>query len=198
MTETAALEAADLTAFRDVSFTFHGKTNRRNGGSDRPQLLKLSERVLNTSVRNRDFKDFMSPAQFVAASKDTAETYLRSAFCFVPAGDTPTSRRLFDSIAAGCVPIVLANFDDISRNLPFRGAVDWANIAIFAGPLSCAMQNEDVMASWLQGLVSDSDAAIVAGMRQKGRDEFRRALSYATPAVAGSLLVEAYKIITSR
>ncbi|CAN0412541.1 unnamed protein product, partial [Scytosiphon promiscuus] len=27
-------------------------------------------------------------------------------FCFCPRGDTPSSRRLFDAIAAGCIPIV--------------------------------------------------------------------------------------------
>lgn len=196
MTEAAALGGADLAAPRDVSFTFHGKTDRRSGGRDRPQLLKIAELVPHTSVRDTDFKDFSSPADFEAASQETAETYLRSAFCFVPAGDTPTSRRLFDSIAAGCVPIVFADFEDISRNLPFRGTVDWANIAIFAGPLHCVMQGEDSMARWLQGLVSADRAGLIASMRMKGRSEFKSSLAYDTPAVAGNLLREAYRVLT--
>ena len=31
--------------------------------------------------------------------------YTTAKLCLVPAGDTPTSRRLFDAMAAGCVPV---------------------------------------------------------------------------------------------
>ncbi|CAN0170359.1 unnamed protein product, partial [Ectocarpus fasciculatus] len=39
-----------------------------------------------------------------------------SRFCFSPRGDTASSRRLFDSIAAGCTPIVT---EDTVPMLPF-------------------------------------------------------------------------------
>ena len=52
-----------------------------------------------------------------------AEGMLSSTFCWVPRGDNPTSRRIFDAIAAGCIPVVVS--DDIARYLPFRWAVDW-------------------------------------------------------------------------
>lgn len=55
-------------------------------------------------------------------SGHTYETgMLKARFCLVPEGDTPTSSRLFDAIAAGCVPMILS--DQIS--LPFKDFVDW-------------------------------------------------------------------------
>ena len=52
-----------------------------------------------------------------------AKGMLSSTFCWVPRGDNPTSRRIFDAVAAGCIPVVVS--DDIARYLPFRWAIDW-------------------------------------------------------------------------
>ena len=46
-------------------------------------------------------------------------------FCLVPAGDTPTSRRLFDAILAGCLPVVIS--DEIDDHLPFAETVPYGN-----------------------------------------------------------------------
>jgi len=54
------------------------------------------------------------------------EEMQRSVFCIVPAGDTPTSRRLFDAIAAGCVPVIVA--DNIT--LPFSGFIEWDSFIV--------------------------------------------------------------------
>lgn len=50
----------------------------------------------------------------------------KSIFCIVPRGDTPTSRRLFDAISAGCIPVILA--DDIK--LPFSTFIDWSAFTV--------------------------------------------------------------------
>ena len=42
-------------------------------------------------------------------------------FCFVPRGDTPGSSRLFDAVAAGCIPVIVS--DNIE--LPFRHAIPY-------------------------------------------------------------------------
>ena len=33
----------------------------------------------------------------------------RATFCFCPSGDTPTSKRIFDALAARCIPVIAAD-----------------------------------------------------------------------------------------
>ena len=42
-------------------------------------------------------------------SRHTTRSMLRASMCFAPQGDTDTSRRLFDALATGCVPVVVKN-----------------------------------------------------------------------------------------
>ena len=60
-------------------------------------------------------------------SNDYPKLTLAAKFCFVPLGDTPTSRRLFDAIIAGCLPIIIS--DDIDRSLPFSSAIPYNDFA---------------------------------------------------------------------
>lgn len=76
-----------------------------------------------------------------------------SSFCFVPRGDTPTSRRLFDSLGTGCVPIIMETYENIAPNLPFTATVDWPSIAIFAGGLKCTTDAVNSTAAWLASAV---------------------------------------------
>ncbi|KAK6114751.1 hypothetical protein DH2020_007020 [Rehmannia glutinosa] len=50
-----------------------------------------------------------------------------SEFCLHPAGDTPTSCRLFDAIQSLCIPVIVS--DDIE--LPFEGMVDYSEFSVF-------------------------------------------------------------------
>ena len=51
----------------------------------------------------------------------------RSHFCLNPAGDTPTSSRLFDSIANLCIPVIVSD----AVELPFEGILDYSTFAVF-------------------------------------------------------------------
>ena len=64
--------------------------------------------------------------QHKGASYETG--MMESAFCWIPRGDNPTSRRIFDAVAAGCIPVVVS--DDIARYLPFRWAVEWRSMIL--------------------------------------------------------------------
>ena len=48
----------------------------------------------------------------------------RSVFCFVPRGDSPTSRRLYDAMAAACVPVIVSD-DWSGATLPFHELIPW-------------------------------------------------------------------------
>lgn len=50
-----------------------------------------------------------------------------SKFCLNIAGDTPSSNRLFDAIAAHCVPVIIS--DDIE--LPFEDVLDYSEFSVF-------------------------------------------------------------------
>lgn len=50
-----------------------------------------------------------------------------SEFCLHPAGDTPTSCRLFDAIQSLCIPVIVS--DNIE--LPFEGILDYSDFSVF-------------------------------------------------------------------
>lgn len=50
-----------------------------------------------------------------------------SKFCLHPAGDTPSSCRLFDAIVSHCVPVIVS--DQIE--LPFEDEIDYTQFSLF-------------------------------------------------------------------
>ncbi|CAK9172456.1 unnamed protein product [Ilex paraguariensis] len=62
------------------------------------------------------------------AGKAAAQSGMRkSIYCPCPAGDTPSSARLFDAIVSGCIPIIISD----ELELPFEGILDYRKIALF-------------------------------------------------------------------
>lgn len=49
-------------------------------------------------------------------------------FCLSPAGDTPSSARLFDAIVSGCIPVVVSD----ELELPFEGILDYRQVESLA------------------------------------------------------------------
>ena len=117
---------------------------------------------------------------------------LHSTMCLVPEGDSPTSRRLFDALASGCVPVVFCDAPRIARNLPFKTVVEWPSVAVFAGPLPCVGKRKDVAAAtvaWVNDFMLNN-TRVVKCMAKKGQDQFRKALAYERGAVVGALMNE--------
>lgn len=50
-----------------------------------------------------------------------------SKFCLNPAGDTPSSCRLFDAIVSHCIPIIISD----RIELPFEDEIDYRNFSLF-------------------------------------------------------------------
>ena len=48
----------------------------------------------------------------------------RSVFCLCPAGDTPSSARLFDAIVSGCIPVVVSD----ELEVPFEGLLQYKRV----------------------------------------------------------------------
>lgn len=113
---------ANSSGHREISFYFQGSiTVSANKGSkslaSRAQLAHAFEGVPGAMI-----KDTMK--HYAGNSYEVGMTH--SSFCLVLEGDTPTSARLFDSIAAGCVPLILS--DAIS--LPFTKQLDWTKFSV--------------------------------------------------------------------
>ncbi|CAM9252771.1 unnamed protein product, partial [Laminaria digitata] len=74
-----------------------------------------------------------------------ADNMSRSKFCFCPRGDTASSRRIFDAISAGCIPILTV---EEAHVLPFqRTGLNYSEFAVVAekGSFSTAKRVETVV-----------------------------------------------------
>ncbi|KAL8488708.1 hypothetical protein ACS0TY_024846 [Phlomoides rotata] len=59
--------------------------------------------------------------------KASAERMRSSKFCLHPAGDTPSSCRLFDAIVSHCVPVIVSD----KIELPYENELDYKEFSIF-------------------------------------------------------------------
>jgi hypothetical protein len=84
--------------------------------------LRQQEQLNHRHRRLASSSSKSHPAAHPPASYARAEyvsALLNSRFCLHLQGDTTTSRRLFDAIAAGCIPVIIAD----GVNLPFSSQV---------------------------------------------------------------------------
>ena len=49
-------------------------------------------------------------------------------FCLSPAGDTPSSARLYDAVVSGCIPVVVSD----ELELPFEGMFDYRQVLVIS------------------------------------------------------------------
>ena len=125
------------------------------------------------------------------ADPTTTRMYTQSTLCLIPAGDTPTSRRLFDAMAAGCIPVLMSPPEGYAPNLPFPATIDWTKVALWGGGLSCSMlrhPNETV--AWFQRLLEPKYAKALTCLRKRARAAYRRHMSFRGHGVVSALLYE--------
>ncbi|KAF9603594.1 hypothetical protein IFM89_037093 [Coptis chinensis] len=118
---------------RQTLLYFKGAKHRHRGGLVREKLWDLLVNEPDV-VMEEGFPNATGKEQSIKGMRG-------SEFCLHPAGDTPTSCRLFDAILSLCIPVIVS--DDIE--LPFEGMVDYSNFSIFV-PVSDALQP-----NWLLG-----------------------------------------------
>lgn len=116
---------------REILLYFKGAKHRHRGGIVREKLWDL---LINEPrvVMEEGFPNATGKEQSIKGMRT-------SEFCLHPAGDTPTSCRLFDAIQSLCIPVIVS--DNIE--LPFEGMVDYSEFAVFVS-VSDALQP-----SWL-------------------------------------------------
>ena len=203
MLEAAAWRHARSAASApSLDFMFHGCTRRTSAeGALRGSFLSMLRELPATSLTGlSDSCDYTYASDFEStrlASRQTAAAFLNSSFCFVLPGDTPTSRRLFDSIAAGCIPLVMGDADKIATNLPFHSSIDWSELALFGGSLACnTREGSSQLTPWLRRLAREKQ---LDRLRSRLQETFRSSLSYTTgDGLVSALLKEVSRLPLSR
>ncbi|PSS31856.1 Arabinosyltransferase ARAD2 [Actinidia chinensis var. chinensis] len=106
---------------------FKGAKHRHRGGLVREKLWDLLVKVPGVTMEE-GFPNATGKEQSIKGMRT-------SEFCLHPAGDTPSSCRLFDAIQSLCIPVIVS--DDIE--LPFEGMVDYSQFSVFVA-VSDALQ----------------------------------------------------------
>ncbi|WZZ50525.1 hypothetical protein YC2023_050632 [Brassica napus] len=110
-----------VTKERDIRVFFRGKMEIH------PR--DISGRFYSKRVRTEIWRSYGSDPRFYLQRQRFAgyqSEIARSVFCLCPLGWAPWSPRLVESVALGCVPIIIAD----GIRLPFPSAVRWPDISL--------------------------------------------------------------------
>ncbi|CAA7018683.1 unnamed protein product [Microthlaspi erraticum] len=98
---------------------FKGAKHRHRGGLIREKLWDLLVDE-DGVVMEEGFPNATGREQSIRGMRS-------SEFCLHPAGDTPTSCRLFDAIQSLCIPVIVSDIIE----LPFEGIIDYSEFSVF-------------------------------------------------------------------
>ncbi|KAK6234615.1 hypothetical protein SCA6_009952 [Theobroma cacao] len=115
------LEKAPLTGNRDIMVFFRGKMEVH------PKNIsgKFYSKRVRTEIwlrYNGDRRFYLQRHRFAGYQSEI----VRSVFCLCPLGWAPWSPRLVESVALGCVPVIIAD----GIRLPFSSAVNWPEMSL--------------------------------------------------------------------
>lgn len=112
-------DLSDPFGSRTTLLFFRGRTVRKDEGIVRAKLAKIL-----AGYDDVHYEQSFASQESIKASSQGMRT---SKFCLNPAGDTPSSCRLFDAIVSHCVPVIVS--DQIE--LPFEDDIDYTKFSIF-------------------------------------------------------------------
>ncbi|CAN0189359.1 unnamed protein product [Ascophyllum nodosum] len=155
---------------RDIPFFFVGTARKR----PERQNLKVVQELYPTSVINLGDSGF----DWVMNATQYANHITRSKFCFCPRGDTLTSRRVFDAVAAGCIPVLVStqvnsmpfvhdglDYKEFSIVAPAEGFDTRENVTAVVDAIMSSRSSEDIQALE-QGLQKAAMTSMVYGLNE--------------------------------
>ncbi|XP_022872912.1 probable arabinosyltransferase ARAD1 isoform X2 [Olea europaea var. sylvestris] len=104
---------------RKTLLFFRGRTKRKEEGKVRMKLHKMLVGTPDVIYEEGDASE--------EGFKTSTEGMRSSKFCLHPAGDTPSSCRLFDAIVSHCIPVIVSD----RIELPFENELDYKEFSIF-------------------------------------------------------------------
>lgn len=117
----STLQRTPLTGQRDIWVFFRGKME--------VHPKNVSGRYYSKKVRTEIWRKFGGDRRFYLQRHRFAgyqSEIVRSVFCLCPLGWAPWSPRLVESVALGCVPVIIAD----GIRLPFPTAIPWPDISL--------------------------------------------------------------------
>lgn len=111
---------------------------------------------------------------------------VRSTFCLCPLGWAPWSPRLVESVALGCVPVVIAD----GIRLPFPSSVPWADIS-----LTVAENNVSKLGPILEHVAATNLTTI---QRNLWDPRIRQALLFSDPMVNGDATSQVLQALSEK
>ncbi|XP_047967024.1 probable glucuronoxylan glucuronosyltransferase IRX7 [Salvia hispanica] len=164
----STLEVSPLTGRRDIFAFFRGKMEL--------YPKNVSGRFYSKKVRTEIWRRYGCDRRFYLRRQRFAgyqSEIVRSKFCLCPLGWAPWSPRLVESVALGCVPVIIAD----GIQLPFPAAVPWADIS-----LTVAEGDVDKLGEVLEHVAATNLTAI---QRNLWDPAVRRALLFSVPVLEG-------------
>ncbi|KAK1305883.1 hypothetical protein QJS10_CPA10g01567 [Acorus calamus] len=104
---------------RPTLLFFRGRTVRKDEGIVRAKLVSVLMGYDDVS-----YEESHANGEGIKASSKGMRS---SKFCLHPAGDTPSSCRLFDAIVSHCVPVIVSD----RIELPFEDEIDYRDFSLF-------------------------------------------------------------------
>lgn len=104
---------------RSTLLFFKGRTVRKDEGKIRAKLAKVL-----ADYEDVHYENSYATGESIKASSDGMRS---SKFCLNPAGDTPSSCRLFDAIVSHCVPVIVSDHIE----LPYETELDYKKFSVF-------------------------------------------------------------------
>lgn len=175
------LEKSPITGRRDIFAFFRGKMELH------PK--NVSGRFYSKRVRTEIWWKYSNDRRFYLRRTRFAgyqSEIVRSTFCLCPLGWAPWSPRLVESVALGCVPVIIAD----GIRLPFISAVPWPEIS-----LTVVEDDLGSLASIL-GHVAATNLSLI--QRKLWDPAVRRALLYNVPILEGDATWQVMKALSER
>ncbi|KAJ4954016.1 hypothetical protein NE237_030848 [Protea cynaroides] len=154
---------AESESKRSTLLFFRGRLKRNAGGKIRAKLGAELNGVEGVSIAEGTAGE--------AGKKAAQDGMRKSIFCLSPAGDTPSSARLFDAIVSGCIPVVVSD----ELELPFEGILDYRKMALFVS------SSDAVQPGWLITFLKSISSNQIREMRAN-LAKFSRHFLYSSPA----------------
>lgn len=111
--------ALDPFSARKTLLFFQGRIRRKDDGVVRAKLAEL--------LVNKTEVHYVNSKPSSEALAEATKGMRSSRFCLHPAGDTPSSCRLFDAIVSHCVPVIISD----KLELPFEDELNYSEFSVF-------------------------------------------------------------------